>query len=69
MLYKEELDSSIMEKICICSSLDDQLRKQMLQSVLDGLNLGGLAPKLKDINNSLRQFYTIRRNSKLISVD
>ena len=54
------------------SSLDDQLRKQMLQSVLDGLKLrnpGRLAPKLKDINNSLRQFYTMRRNSKLISVD
>ena len=58
MLYKEELDSSIIIIIMeiTWSSLDDQLCKQMLQSVLDGLKLrnpGGLAPGLKDINNSL----------------
>ena len=42
----------------------------MIQSVVDQLKIKGCDEvTVKDINNSLRQFYTQRRATKLSSVD
>ena len=52
------------------SELDLSLKKRMIQSVVDQLKIKGCDEVTeKDINNSLRQFYTQRRATKLSSVD
>ena len=52
------------------SELDLSLKKRMIQSVVDQLKIKGCDEvTVKDINNSLRQFYTQRRATKLSSVD
>ena len=70
VLYKEELpvDEFLLSKTW--SALDPSIKKKMLQSAMDQIKIKGCEAVLsKDINNSLRQFYTQRRSSKLSSLD
>ena len=68
VLYKEELDEFLLSKTW--SALVPSIRKKMLQSAMDQIKIKGCETVLsKDINNSLHQFYTQRRSSKLSSLD
>ena len=52
------------------SELDPPLKKRMIQSTVDQLKIKGCDEvTVKDINNSLRQFYTQRTATKLSSMD
>ena len=69
VIYKDDTEASLEMKTW--SQLEPDFKKRLTQSVLDHLKLKGYndLPSFKDINNSLRQFYTQRRTTKLLSLD